>query len=64
VSNRNEEKLTSFSEFRSANPELRFYQALRVWSGYGAIFIADDIDASGLTNTLRREGRLDPCDQV
>jgi hypothetical protein len=62
VSTRNEEQLTNFTEFCRANPELRFYQALRAWSGYGAIFVADDVDGTGLKDTFYWEGRRDPSD--
>jgi hypothetical protein len=57
MATRNEEPLQSFSAFCQANPDLRFWQALRAWSGYGAVFVADDSDATGLKNTFSWEGR-------
>lgn len=63
MSTRNEEQLMSFTEFCRANPELRFYQALRAWSGYGAIFVADDAEGNALKNTFSWEGRRAPGDE-
>jgi len=36
--NSNEKTLKSFVEYCEKNPELRFWQALRNWSGYSFIF--------------------------
>ncbi len=64
MSTRNEEQLESFTRFCRANPDLRFYQALRAWSGYGAVFVADDADGAGLRNTFYWEGRRAPGEDI
>jgi hypothetical protein len=38
---RNSEVLKSFVEYCTTNPELRFWQALRNWSGYHFIIVAE-----------------------
>jgi hypothetical protein len=35
---KSKDKLTSFIEYCHANPTMRFWQALRNWSGYAFIF--------------------------
>lgn len=62
MSTRNEEQLESFTRFCRAHPDLRFYQALRAWSGYGAILAADDAEGHGLKDTFSWEGRRAPGD--
>lgn len=41
--NRNEKELNSFVEYMQVNPNLRFWQGLRNWSGYNFILKADKI---------------------
>lgn len=58
---RNSETLTSFAEYCRSNPEQRFWQALRNWSGERAILVCDQIDLCtlphGFRDTFQREGR-------
>lgn len=35
---KSKEKLKSFTEYCKKNPDLRFWQALRNWSGYNFIY--------------------------
>lgn len=42
MENRNEKLLKDFSEYCEQNPEQRFWQALRNWSGGGFILKSDE----------------------
>lgn len=44
ILSRNQKLLASFSEYCLANPNERFYQALRNWSGNRFILKADGLD--------------------
>ena len=48
--NRNKKVLNDFIKYCKANPELRFWQALRNWSGYPYIYVAKSPD--DLTDTF------------
>ena len=39
--NENEEVLASLVAYCKANPTMRFWQALRNWSGYSFVFVSD-----------------------
>lgn len=58
---KNEAVLKQFTDFCKANPELRFWQALRAFSGENFIIVADEIDHErmdirGWTDTFYWEG--------
>lgn len=44
IKTKNQEKLFSFMEYCLQHPELRFWQALRNWSGKAFILKANDYD--------------------
>ncbi len=53
--------LESFTKYCEANPELRFWQALRNWSGWHGIYASDRMptdlsDLGEITNTFNWEG--------
>ncbi len=55
---RNSTVLASFVAYCKANPELRFWQALRNWVGYNFIWVSDfPTDAPDLRDTFSWEGR-------
>lgn len=39
--NNTQKLLAEFTEYCNANPELRFWQALRNWSGFPFIYVSD-----------------------
>ena len=41
---KNEDQLDGLVDYCGKHPELRFWQALRNWSGYGFILKADALD--------------------
>ena len=43
---RNSEVLASFVKFCEQNPDLRFWQALRTWSGFAFIIARDLVEGS------------------
>lgn len=59
---RNESQLTDFSDYCRANPELRFWQALRAWSGYHKI-LACEFGGKPL-DTFTWEGRTNTHETV
>lgn len=54
---KNEKVLKDFVAYCEANPELRFWQALRNWSGYPFIMAGDP--GTILTDTFYFEGKKD-----
>lgn len=50
--NKNEKLLESFTAYCKANPELRFWQALRNWSGNNFIGVASNHNAKDYTDTF------------
>lgn len=42
--NRNEKIINSFAKYCKENPEQRFWQALKNWSGKNFILVADDLE--------------------
>ena len=57
---RNSDVLESFVHYCQDHPELRFWQALRNWSGYGFVVVTDDVDGwdtSRCFDTFYWEGR-------
>jgi len=62
--NKNEKLLADFSAFCAKHPELRFWQALRAWSGFSAILVADKQDLTsniltGLQDTYYWDGKTE-----
>jgi hypothetical protein len=56
---RNSAVLASFVAYCKRNPDMRFYQALRNWSGAEAIFYCHDLgiaDDNGMSDTFSWEG--------
>ncbi len=51
---RSEETLESFIKHCKDNPQQRFWQALRNWSGYSYVYVDTD---DGLADTFYWEGR-------
>jgi hypothetical protein len=47
MTTRNSEVLKSFVEYCYANPDMRFWQALRNWVSYGFIYASNQCDALG-----------------
>ena len=45
---RNSKQLKSFVEYCENNPEQRFWQALRNWSGYSFVYLSNDGDPADL----------------
>jgi len=59
--NKNEATLKSFVEFCQANPQLRFWQALRSWCGKPFVLVAQDRnlmngEVEGVEDTFYWEG--------
>ena len=55
---RNSEVLKSFVEYCKEWPELRFWQALRNWSGYAFIYASDGmVGQEGTADTFYWEGK-------
>lgn len=59
---KNKETLDSFVEYCHSNPELRFWQALRNWSGNMCVLVSDHYKAEIFTydqgvDTFYRKGR-------
>lgn len=59
---KNSKQLADFREFCVTHPELRFWQALRAWSGFGFILKADGRDIvsdewADVRDTFYFEGR-------
>ena len=56
---KNAHTLKSFTDYCVANPEMRFWQALRNWSGYHFLFVSDShgIPAQPLHDTFNFAGR-------
>jgi hypothetical protein len=48
-----------FGRYIASHPEERFWQALRNWSGYGFIFVSNNMtdDSVGLSDTFYWEGK-------
>ena len=44
---RNSKALSSFVEYCESQPELRFWQALRIWAGYQFIYAANNSAEDG-----------------
>jgi hypothetical protein len=42
--NKNRETWKQFADYCKKHPELRFWQALRNWSGYGFVIVTDSPD--------------------
>ena len=64
IENRNSVVLRSFVRYCEEHPELRFWQALRNWSGYNFVLVTnecpvfkDQIDTDTLNDTFYWEGR-------
>ena len=59
--NRNAKVLASFVAYCKANPNLRFWQALRNWSGFNFVYVSDEATDYGYRinamNTFYWEGR-------
>jgi len=43
MKNKNKKLLRSFTEYCEKHPEMRFWQALRNWSGYPFVLVAEDM---------------------
>lgn len=54
---RSEEALNSFSEYCTAHPSLRFWQALRNWSGHNFVLVTDTKDGGLMQDTFYWEGK-------
>jgi len=54
---KNSKVLADFTEYCVRNPELRFWQAVRNWSGYGYLLTQDFGDGESLRDTYYWEGR-------
>lgn len=52
---KNAELLADFVAYCEANPELRFWQVLRNWSGYGFVLVKNDTETP--QDTYYWEGR-------
>ena len=61
LTTRNSKALRSFVEYCESQPDLRFWQALRIWAGYQFIYAAnnsaEDGDAFDYIDTYSWEGR-------
>lgn len=64
TSSRNGKTLDSFIDYCVKHPELRFWQALATWSGFGFVFASDTgphdlntFSVNDLENTYYWEGR-------
>ena len=57
ILSRNKKTLDSFVKYCEENKDLRFWQALRNWSGYGFIFIANSMGGGDARDTFYWEGR-------
>ena len=56
--NKNKKVLTDFVKYCEANPEQRFWQALRNWSGNNFIFVCNDPSGEGeVEDTFYFEGK-------
>lgn len=56
--NKNAETLADFTQYCQENPELRFWQALRNWSGAGFVYLTDELVRDGTAeDTFYREGK-------
>lgn len=42
--NKNAKLLADFTRYCESHPDERFWQALRNWSGWGFIFVSNDVD--------------------
>lgn len=61
VKNKNEQLLASFVRYCKENPELRFWQALRNWSGFGFIWVSDNTPEQPdftMIDTFHFEGKM------
>lgn len=57
---RNSETLASFVAYCEANPTMRFWQALRNWSGRNFVYVSDNLILAGgrhQVDTFYWEGR-------
>lgn len=57
---RNSKELMSFVDFCIAHPELRFFQALCVWSGWRFVLVTNDPSMKELYDTFAWEERQAP----
>jgi len=57
VQTRNSLQLEDFTGYCKRNPQLRFWQALRNWSGYGFILASEVLPMESQTDTFHWEGR-------
>lgn len=49
---KNARQLLSFIAYCVEHPEERFWQALRNWSGYGFVLVANHRQSKGFTDTM------------
>jgi len=52
MKSKNENMLNDFSVYCAKNPELRFWQALRNWSGHAFIYVSDSLNDHDITDTF------------
>ena len=55
--NRNQKTLDEFVEYCKANPNYRFWQALRNWVGTPFLLISEGLPQSGQKDTFHWEGK-------
>lgn len=53
------DELKSFVAYCEAHPQLRFWQALRNWSGWNFVFVSDKSGGLDLLDTFYMKGRKD-----
>lgn len=60
MATRNSETLADFTAFCVDHPDLRFWQALRAWSGWHLVMVSNDSDATDnpkIEDTFYWEGK-------
>lgn len=60
MKNKNEEMLLSFTDYCMKHPEMRFWQAVRNWCGWHAVWVSRDSDPRDAIDTFGWENNRKP----